>query len=90
MRALFHSNESGTALLSVIQSGAQFPILLDMVMDRLDGMEFASALRKQGDKIDMIFISNNRELELSTGKILPVSKYRLGVLQRQMVDYLSI
>ena len=31
----------------------------------------------------------NRELELTTGAVLPVSRYRLDELQQRMVDYLS-
>lgn len=57
--------ESATALLTAIQSGAQFHILLlDVMMDGLDGMELAAALRKLGDSTAIIFISSNREMAL--------------------------
>lgn len=57
--------ESATALLTAIQSGAQFHILLlDVIMDGLDGMELAAALRKLGDSTAIIFISSNREMAL--------------------------
>ena len=59
------SYESATALLTAIQSGAQFHILLlDVMMEGLDGMELAAALRKLGDSTAIIFISSNREMAL--------------------------
>lgn len=57
--------DSATALLTAIQGGAQFHILLlDVMMDGLDGMELAAALRKLGDSTAIIFISSNREMAL--------------------------
>ena len=57
--------ESGAALLAAIQGGAQFHILLlDVMMDGLDGMELAAALRELGDSTAIIFISTNREMAL--------------------------
>ena len=51
------SYESATALLTAIQDGAQFHILLlDVMMEGLDGMELAAALRKLGDSTAIIFI----------------------------------
>lgn len=59
------SYESGVALLAAIQGGAQFHILLlDVMMDGLDGMELAAALRKLGNSTAIIFISSNREMAL--------------------------
>ena len=59
------SYESATALLTAIQGGAQFHILLlDVMMEGLDGMELAAALRKLGDRTAIIFISSNREMAL--------------------------
>lgn len=59
------SYESATALLTAIQSGAQFHILLlDVMMEGLDGMELAAALRKLGDSTAIIFMSTNREMAL--------------------------
>ena len=47
--------ESGVVLLNAIQSGAQFHILLlDMMMDGLDGMELAATLRELGDSTAII------------------------------------
>ena len=57
--------ESGTALLSAIRDGAQFQLLLlDVLMDGLDGMELAAALRERGDHTAIVFISSNREMAL--------------------------
>lgn len=52
-------------LMAAIQAGEQFHILLlDVMMEQLDGMELAEALRKQGNKASIIFISYNREMAL--------------------------
>lgn len=57
--------ENGKALLADIRSGVPFHILLlDVVMDELNGMELAAELRKQQDKTAIIFISSNREMAL--------------------------
>ena len=59
------SYENATALLTAIQGGARFHILLlDVMMEGLDGMELAAALRKLGDSTAIIFISSNREMAL--------------------------
>ena len=59
------SYESAADLLTAIQAGAQFHILLlDVMMEGLDGMEFAAALRELGDSTAIIFISSNREMAL--------------------------
>ena len=57
--------ESGTDLLHAIQNGAQFQILLlDVMMDGLDGMALAAALREKGDHTAIIFISSNLEMAM--------------------------
>lgn len=59
------SYESATALLTAIQGGAQFHILLlDVMMDGMDGMELATALRELGNNTAIVFISSNREMAL--------------------------
>lgn len=57
---------SGSAqLLESVQKGASFHILLlDVMMDALDGMDLAAALRKLGDSAAIIFISSNREMAM--------------------------
>lgn len=39
--------------------------------------------------LDYVSYIRNRELELSTGEVLPVSKYRLSALRQKLVDYLG-
>ena len=53
------------SLLSVVEGGAAFDILLlDVMMEHLDGMELAAALRKKGNDAAIIFISINRDMAL--------------------------
>lgn len=74
--------ESGAALLAAIQGGAQFHILLlDVMMDGLDGMELAAALRKLGNDTAIIFISSNREMALRGYEVSAV-RYLAKPLQR--------
>lgn len=57
--------ESAEPLLAAIKSGLRFDILLlDVMMDNLDGMELAAALRELGDDTSIVFISSNREMAL--------------------------
>lgn len=57
--------ESGSALLQTIQGGTRFHILLlDVMMEGLDGMELAAVLRGLGDSTAIVFISSNREMAL--------------------------
>lgn len=53
------------SLRSEIEGGTSFDILLlDVMMECLNGMELAAALRKQGHDASIIFISSNREMAL--------------------------
>lgn len=80
------SYESATALLAAIQGGTQFHILLlDVMMDGLDGMEFAAALRKLGDNTAIIFISSNREMALR-GYEVSAARYLAKPLQRTQLQ----
>ena len=52
-------------LLADIQNGVQFHLLLlDVMMDEMNGIEFAAELRKQENTTAIIFISVNREMAL--------------------------
>lgn len=77
--------ESATALLAAIQGGAQFHILLlDVMMEGLDGMELAAALRKLGDSTAIIFISSNREMALR-GYEVSAARYLAKPLQTEQL-----
>lgn len=53
------------ALLEDIQNGVKYHILLlDVMMNEMDGMELAAKLRRQQNKTDIIFISGNCEMAL--------------------------
>ena len=56
--------ESGS-LLAAVQDGTQFQILLlDVMMEGLNGMDLAAGLRRLGDRTAIIFISSNRDMAL--------------------------
>ena len=77
--------ESAEALLTAIQGGAQFHILLlDVMMEGLDGMELAAALRKLGDSTAIIFISSNREMALR-GYEVSAARYLAKPLQTEQL-----
>ena len=57
--------ESAQSLLETIKAGTGFSILLlDVMMDGMDGMALASALRAHGRRMPIVFISSNREMAL--------------------------
>ena len=57
--------DSASALLADIQNGISYHILLlDVMMDGMNGMELAAELRKQHNNMTIIFISSNREMAL--------------------------
>ena len=57
--------ESARALLETMKAGATFSILLlDVMMEGMNGMELAAELRSMGQKLPIIFVSNNREMAL--------------------------
>lgn len=56
---------SGGELLAAVKAGARFHLLLlDVMMEALDGMELAAALRELGDDTAIVFISSNRDMAL--------------------------
>ena len=56
---------SSVTLLSEIQRGRHFDLLLlDVIMDTLDGMALASHLKEQADPPDIVFISADRDMAL--------------------------
>lgn len=57
--------DSGNALLEDIQNGVQYQLLLlDVLLEDLDGIALAAKLRQQENHAPIIFISVNRELAL--------------------------
>lgn len=75
------SYENAEGLLSAIRGGTQFHILLlDVMMEGLDGMELAAALRKLGDGTAIIFFSTNREMALR-GYEVSAARYLAKPLQ---------
>lgn len=55
----------GKALLDTILGGTVYDILLlDVMMDGMDGMTLAAALREQGQQSAIVFISSNREMAM--------------------------
>lgn len=55
----------GASLLDAVKSGKVFQILLlDVMMEDLNGIDLASELRRQGNHTDIVFISSNRDMAL--------------------------
>ena len=78
--------ESAADLLAAIQGGEQFHILLlDVMMEGLDGMELAAALRELGDGAAVIFVSSNREMALR-GYEVSAARYLAKPIQRQRLQ----
>jgi len=77
--------ESATDLLNAIQGGEQFQILLlDVMMEGLDGMELAAALRRLGDATCIIFMSTNREMALR-GYEVSAARYLAKPLRKEQL-----
>lgn len=51
--------------------------------------QFVLSHRSYLVNLEYVSYVRSRELELSTGAVLPVSRYRLDALQKRMVDYFS-
>ena len=71
------------SLLSAVQGGETFDILLlDVMMEGLNGIELAAALRGQGNDTAIVFISINREMALLGYEVSAV-RYLAKPLQRE-------
>lgn len=67
--------ESATSLLAAIESGERFHLLiLDVMMDNLDGIGLAAVLRSRRDDTAIVFVSLNREMALQ-GYEVAASRY---------------
>lgn len=77
--------EDGRTLLSDIQNGTRFNVLLlDVMMDEMSGMELAAQLRRQQNKAIIIFISSNREMALC-GYEVAAARYLAKPLDEEKV-----
>ncbi len=77
--------EDEAMLLDAIKNGRQFHILLlDVMMDRLDGMHLAAALRRRENDASIIFISANREMVMQ-GYVVAASRYLSKPVDRELL-----
>ena len=75
--------ESARSLLEAIEAGAVYAILLlDVMMDGMDGMDLAAALRTRGQKTPIVFISSNRDMALRGYEVAAV-RYLAKPLERE-------
>ena len=73
----------GKSLLDDIRSGEQYNLLLlDVLMEEMDGMELAKALRDQGNHTMIIFISISQEM-VRRGYLVEASRYLVKPLDRE-------
>lgn len=71
------------SLLSAVNGAETFDILLlDVMMENLNGIELAAALRKQGNDTAIVFISINREMALLGYEVSAV-RYLAKPIQRE-------
>ena len=71
------------SLLSAVNGAETFDILLlDVMMENLNGIELAAALRKQGNNTAIVFISINREMALLGYEVSAV-RYLAKPIQRE-------
>ena len=74
--------ENARALLADIQSGASFQLLLlDVLMDEMDGMTLAQALRDRGDQTMIVFISVSQEMA-RRGYLVKAQRYLVKPLDK--------
>lgn len=75
--------QDASSLLSSIESGERFDLLLlDVMMERLSGMDLAAALRGRGNDAAIIFISSNRDMALLGYEVSAV-RYLAKPVQRE-------
>lgn len=65
MECRISAYSGGMALLEDIRAGAQYDLLLmDVLLEDMDGITLAAKLRQQNNDVAIIFISANREMAL--------------------------
>ena len=73
----------GNALLEDVQAGAQYDLLLlDVLLEDLDGISLAARLRQQRNDAAIVFISANREMAL-LGYEVSAARYLAKPLERE-------
>lgn len=73
----------GKSLLDDMHTGKKFHLLLlDVLMDEMDGMELAKELRKQGNQTMIVFISISQEMA-RRGYVVEASRYLVKPLDRE-------
>lgn len=78
------------SLLSSIENGEKFDILLlDVMMENLNGMELAAALRGQGNDAAIVFISTNREMALLGYEVSAVRYLEKPIQREKLQEALS-
>lgn len=71
------------ALLNAIRSGKKYALLLlDVLMDEMDGMALAKELRDQGNNTAIIFISVSQEMA-RRGYLVDAARYLVKPLDRE-------
>lgn len=77
---------NAVSLLSSMEHGKKFDILLlDVMMEHLNGMELAASLRRQGSDAAIVFISTNREMAL-LGYEMSAVRYLAKPVQREKLQ----
>lgn len=75
--------ESAETLMTDIRGGKQYNLLLlDILMEEMDGMALAQALRDQGSKTMIVFISISQEM-VRRGYHVEASRYLVKPLNRE-------
>ena len=74
--------EAGDALLADIRDGRRFDLLLlDVLMEGLDGLALAGALKDLEDRPDVVFVSSSRDMALM-GYYVDAKRYLAKPLDR--------
>lgn len=80
------SYQSSRHLLVDIQGGRHFDLLLlDVIMGELDGMALATALKRQPDDMDVVFISTDRDMALQ-GYRVEARRYLAKPLDPELLE----
>lgn len=78
--------EDGTELLCDLRGGRKYHLLLlDVLMDEMNGMDLAGQLRKQGDQTMIVFISSCQEMARQGYKVKAM-RYLAKPLEREEVQ----